>query len=202
MTKKVVIIGSGLVGCLWALLLRRKGLDVEVYEKRSDLRLTSSYSGRSINLILTSRGMKALRLAGLEREALQLSTPVYGRMMHSKNGDLAYQAYGLENERNLSISRKDLNLFLLQAAEKAGAKFYFEHSLQNIEFHDKIAEFSNGQKVPFEVLFGTDGANSQVRHQLVEKMSHLFHDRMEWLGADYKELFIAKNEKLDRKSVV
>ena len=135
---KITIIGAGLVGSLWAVLLRRRGFDVDVFEKRSDLRLDTKDSGRSINLIITSRGMHALEKAGLLAEALQLSVPVYGRMIHSKTGELAYQPYGMDNERNLSISRSSLNQFLISAAEKAGVKFHFSHDLESLDFSKKM----------------------------------------------------------------
>jgi kynurenine 3-monooxygenase len=196
--RKITIMGAGLVGCLWAHLLRLRGFEVDVFEKRGDLRTTSTYSGRSINLILTSRGMKALRAAGLEKEALALSTPVYGRMIHPLNGDLQLQPYGLEQERNLSISRKDLNLFLLEAAARSGARFHFEHSLEDIDLIEKNLIFSGGRRASFDLLFGTDGAGSQVRKALTQKKPEIFQERMEWLGADYKELFIPAGSSLKK----
>ena len=38
-----------------ALALKKKGYDVDLYEKRSDMRLDDYEGGRSINLIATSR---------------------------------------------------------------------------------------------------------------------------------------------------
>lgn len=198
---KVTIIGAGLVGSLWAVLLKRRGFDVDVFEKRSDLRLDTKDSGRSINLIITSRGMHALEQAGLLDEALRLSVPVYGRMMHSKTGELAYQPYGMDNERNLSISRSSLNQFLITASEKAGVKFHFNHDLKNIDFSQKTIQFSNGQNVFYEKLFGTDGAGSKVRKQLVTQFPNHFKEQTEWLEADYKELFLPKPNSLDPKAL-
>ena len=59
---KTVIVGAGLCGSLLALRLAQRGYKVEVYESRPDLRTTDISAGRSINLALSDRGLKALRL--------------------------------------------------------------------------------------------------------------------------------------------
>ena len=199
--KKITIIGAGLVGSLWALLLRKRNFEVEVFEKRSDIRKEVKDSGRSINLIVTSRGMQALALAQVLGDVLKLCVSVFGRMIHTKSGDLAYQPYGQENEKNLSISRTALNQFLINAAEKAGAKFYFDHSLIEIDFKNRNVNFANGKNSSYEILFGTDGAGSLVRKNLVQQFPASYIEKSEWLSADYKELFLPKPNSLDKKAL-
>lgn len=199
MKNKVTIIGAGLVGSLWAVLLRKRNIDVTVFEKRPDPRLSHGDAGRSINLVITSRGVNALEKAGLLQKALDLAVPVYGRMIHPKAGELAYQPYGKEGERNLSISRGSLNQFLIEEAERAGAKIYFNHSLENIDFTNKVIHFSGGEKHSYDLLFGTDGAGSAVRKQLAHQ--NLTQETTEWLPADYKELFLPAPNSLDKKAL-
>lgn len=197
----VTIMGAGLVGSMWALLLRKRGIEVHVYEKRSDMRLSKEEVGRSINLIVTSRGMHALEQAGVLQKALNLVVPVYGRMMHPKSGELVYQAYGQSGEHNLSVSRSSLNRFLIEEAEKAGAKFHFNQAVTDIDFEHKNLIFSDQQQVSYETLFGTDGAGSVVRKKLVQKFPDTFQENTEWLSADYKELFLPAPNNLDKKSL-
>jgi kynurenine 3-monooxygenase len=109
---KIVIIGAGLVGSLWAVILKKRGHDVTLFERRSDIRKLNSTEDRSINLIITSRGLNGLSMAGLLEEAIKLSVPILGRMMHSKMGETQFQPYGNSDECNFSISRSDLNKFL------------------------------------------------------------------------------------------
>ena len=57
---KVHVVGSGLVGTLMAIFLARKGYAVELYERRADMRKAGAAGGRSINLVITSRGLQAV----------------------------------------------------------------------------------------------------------------------------------------------
>ncbi len=115
------IIGGGLASCLLACYLRRRGIAVDVFEARPDMRNNHGLAGRSINLVLTSRGMDALERVGLLSSILKLCTPVYGRTLHLLNGETAYQAYGPdESYCNYSISRSELNIELMNAAEALG----------------------------------------------------------------------------------
>lgn len=187
----VMIVGAGLVGSLWAVLLRKQGHEVLLFERRSDLRKQQGGAGRSINLVMTSRGLQGLEKAGLLEEGRKLAVPVYGRMIHTKTSDVVYQAYGQSNECNWSISRGELNKFLVNAAEEAGAKIHFEHELQELDPAAKKIVFKTpaGEKsFSYEVLFGADGAGSRVRKELAKKFPQDFTERTDWLEADYKEL--------------
>lgn len=191
MDKKVVIVGAGLVGSLWAVLLRREGYAVDLFEKRSDPRKAGAAAGRSINLVMTSRGLHGLEHAGLRDKGLELSVPVFGRMMHGRDSSLAYQPYGRANECNYSISRSDLNRFLIDEAESAGARLFFEHELTDLNPQQGQATFghqSSSTVVRFNTLFGADGAGSNVRHALCATNTKRFIENTTWLEADYKEL--------------
>jgi kynurenine 3-monooxygenase len=188
----MTIVGAGLVGSLWAILLRQQGFDVEVYERRSDMRKAQASAGRSINLVITSRGLNGLQMAGLREDVTKLAVAVYGRMIHTPAGEQVYQAYGKANEYNLSISRDALIRFLITAAENAGVRFHFEHELEAINVVEKrltvtSAQTSEAQReVAFEILFAADGAGSRVRKCLAKTEDLV--ESTEWLEADYKEL--------------
>jgi len=62
----VAVIGSGLVGPLHAIMLAQKGLLVDLYEARQDIRRLKHVGGHSINIALSVRGREALRAVGLE----------------------------------------------------------------------------------------------------------------------------------------
>lgn len=189
--RKVTIVGAGLVGSLWAVFLRRRGHTVSVYERRRDPRKHLTDGGRSINLVITSRGLYGLERAGMLKMAMDLAVPVYGRMIHTKSGQTMYQAYGQQNECNYSISRAMLNRALIDEAEKLGAKMFFDHDLTALDLEGKRCTFSTSRgpaESSYDLLFGTDGAGSRVRKQLVDQVPKEFQDRIDWLEADYKEL--------------
>ena len=101
---EAVIVGGGLIGSLLAVMLAKRGYSVDLYERFNDPRKVSAAEGRSINLVLTTRGLRALHRVGLS-DVMKLCVPVKGRMMHSVEGELTYQPYGQENQWNNSISR-------------------------------------------------------------------------------------------------
>ena len=101
--------------------LARRGKAVELFERRPDMRKRQISAGRSINLAISVRGLHALAQVGLEQEALAHAIPMPGRMIHARDGGLAFQAYGKDDSQCIhSISRGFLNRMLLDAAEKTG----------------------------------------------------------------------------------
>ncbi len=74
--RSVTIIGAQAWLALYGLFFCAKEIsDVSVYGKRSDMRLSQEEVGRSINLVITSRGVHALEQAGLLQKALDLVVP-------------------------------------------------------------------------------------------------------------------------------
>ena len=124
--KKISIVGGGLVGSLLSIYLSKQGAIVSVFDKRSDLRLDINSTGRSINLALSDRGIQALKKIGISNSILEIAMPMYKRIMHSKNGDLTEQFYGTQNQAIYSISRKELNIKLINIAEAHSVKFFFQ----------------------------------------------------------------------------
>src|SRR5688572_14387560 len=113
----VNIIGAGLAGSLLAVLLAKRGFQVDVYERRRDPRLGPVDSGRSINLALASRGIRGLKLAGVLERVMPLAIPMRGRMVHEHDGSAELQMYGVRPEEVIySVSRADLNRALIEAA--------------------------------------------------------------------------------------
>jgi kynurenine 3-monooxygenase len=90
----ITLIGSGLTGPLLAIELKKRGHAVRLYERRPDMRRVKMSAGRSINLALSTRGIHALRAAGIWGEMQKIIIPMRGRMMHALSGDLTFMPYG------------------------------------------------------------------------------------------------------------
>lgn len=193
--KKITIAGAGLVGSLLSVLLGKRGYEVTILERRDDMRGEEVDSGRSINLALSSRGIHALKMAGLMDEVEQLLIPMRGRMLHLENGEQEFMAYGQRpNETIYSVSRRDLNCLMMTAAEEADpVEIVFGQKLATIEFEDQMLAVLDIAKdevrnETFEMLIGADGAGSRTRRALMPVVNG--HSTSEFLDHDYKELEI------------
>jgi kynurenine 3-monooxygenase len=108
--KNIAIVGAGLVGSLLSIYLRRRGYNITVFERRPDMRLNTVGAGRSINLALSARGIKALEEVGLSDIIREIAIPMHGRMMHDLKGNLSFLPYGKEGQFINSVSRSALNI--------------------------------------------------------------------------------------------
>jgi kynurenine 3-monooxygenase len=194
--KKIAIVGAGLVGSLQAILLAKKGYQVQVLENRPDLRKAKFIGGRSINLALSDRGWKALDLAGVSDKIRTFALPMYKRCMHDLKGNLTYQPYGLDNEAIYSVSRSLLNQTLMNEAEHYdNVEYLFNLKCKDVDLRDNTLVMQNGEKqietYKFDKLFACDGAFSAVRGRLQRTVG--FNYQQNYLGHGYKELEIPAN---------
>lgn len=98
---------------------------MQIFELRSDLRKADISAGKSINLALSTRGWKAFKTVGVEKEIEAIALPMYGRTMHDLEGKLTYQPYGQEKQAIYSVSRAGINCKMMDIAENYGnAKFF------------------------------------------------------------------------------
>ena len=198
MSKNVTIIGAGLVGSLLSIYLTKRGYRVSIYERRSDMRKTAISAGRSINLALSDRGIRALEEVGIMDDIRQIAIPMHGRYMHQVDGSHSYQAYGKEGQYINSVSRGELNRKLMDLAEKNGVDIHFNHRCDHINWSDYAIRFTDTEKnkevnTTQDLIFGSDGAFSAAR------LSHMLqHDRFQYqqyyIDFGYKELTIPPGE--------
>lgn len=196
MARSVTILGAGLVGSLLAVLMRKRGYEVTVYERRPDMRKASMSAGKSINLAMSARGWKALDMAGLRKDIEDLAIPMTGRYMHQPDGAGVYQPYGTNNEAIYSVSRGELNRKLMTLAEEVGATIHFSHRCNKVDVQTNTAYFEdadgNEKVVSADLLFGSDGAFSALRnsYQLLDRTNLTQH----YIEHGYKELCIPPDE--------
>jgi kynurenine 3-monooxygenase len=190
----VAIAGAGLAGSLLAIYLGRRGFEVDVYERRADPRtLAEEASGnRSINLGLSTRGIRALTDAGVIDRVMEGAVPARGRVIHGADGSLTYQPYGKDDREILhSISRRELNIALIDEAERApGVRFHYGTRCTAIDRDTGRMRLrgEDGRDVVAraEVIVGADGAFSRVRQQMQRGERAAF--QQEFMDWGYKEL--------------
>src|SRR5881394_2242859 len=168
MAGNVIIIGAGLAGSLLAIYLAKRGIAVDVYEARGDMRLEEVAAGRSINLALSDRGIAALREVGMDRYMLAEAVPMYGRMIHSVSGETKLLPYsGRKGEYINSVSRAGLNIALMNEAEKyEGVQFIFNERCVDFDCASGEAMFESGRSRRADTVIATDGAGSAVRQSM------------------------------------
>lgn len=192
-SNRITIVGAGLAGSLLAVLLAKRGLKVDLFERFPDQRRTAIPAGRSINLALAERGRSALRGAGLLESVDAFAIPMAGRMLHEPGEEPRLQRYGQRDDEVIySVHRAKLNRHLLDAAEAAGAATHFERRLESADFEAGIARFVDRQGAVHEhhseVVIGADGAGSAVRTAMNEVAG--IGASEEALDHGYKELTI------------
>ncbi len=195
-SQTIHIIGGGLVGPLATVYLAQRGFRVALYERRPDMRRVDISAGRSINLAVTSRGLKALEEIGLKQAVLDIAIPMRGRMLHSLEGQTTFVAYGQrDSEVIYSVSRGSLNKLLL---DKADSHEHVEIAFNRrcldcdlaagaLTFADE--ETNRQETVNAGVVLGTDGAGSVLRHAMGRDLER-YQQSEEVLGHGYKELHI------------
>lgn len=193
----VAVVGGGLVGCLLGVYLRKHGFEVTIYESRADPRLKEE-TGRSINLIMSSRGIHALTSVdqSLAARVMSVTTKVAGRTLHTGVDTVKYQAYGPDASYcNFSVSRWELNKVLMDAAQEAGCTIVFNHPIAHLDvpsgtlyfyLYDHVSTTLYQKKVVAAHVFGCDGGGSRVRQALEGYLKS--PRRAENLGYGYKEL--------------
>jgi kynurenine 3-monooxygenase len=190
----ITIVGAGPAGCLLGILLARSGAEVDIYERRTDPRRAPPEAGRSINLALAARGIRALNAAGVMGTLSPALVMMRGRMLHETGKADQFHPYGQrEQEVIWSVSRATLTTRLVEAAAALpnlrlnfeqqcvgyrGAGVLAMRDLRDAREYDVIAER----------IVGADGAGSRLRHALADLRGFTVTEAR--LPHDYKELVI------------
>ena len=208
MAPPLAILGGGLAGHLLALVLARRGLPVTVYDRgpapiaadaaRSNAAdaarcASPDSSGRSINLALAARGMRALEQVGALEAMRPLLLPMRGRIVHDVDGTTRFLPYGqTANECIWSVSRAALNERLQSLArERGGIDYRFGHECTGFDAatHRLRLRAPGGETtIQPDMLLAADGAGSVVRRDLAA--AGRIEAREELLDHGYKELLI------------
>lgn len=194
--KDIAIAGAGLVGTLLGIYLKKKNYNVTIFDRSEDIRKVK-FSGRSINLAMSTRGWHALDEVGIGDEIRKIAIPMDKRAIHLKDGSLSFQPYGINGEAIYSISRGGLNRMMIDLAEKAGVHFEFNQKIWDVNLETATLYIGENEHGPFEnrqfdQIFGADGAFSRIRHRM--QRQNRFNYSQYFLNIGYKELTIPANE--------
>jgi kynurenine 3-monooxygenase len=208
--KTATIIGSGLVGSLWAVYLAKAGYKVNTFDRRSDLRNVKLSAGKSINLATSARGWKALDALGIGDAIREIAIPMYSRTIHALDGTISNLPYGKENQAIYSVSRGEINAKLLEIAgklENVNLNFnvdcvYAETKTGKFKLkNNKTGEETEHQS---DLLFASDGAFSAVRYHGFQKLDRFSYSQ-NYIEDGYREILLPANadgtHKLEKNSL-
>jgi kynurenine 3-monooxygenase len=200
MRDKITLVGAGLAGSLLSMYVAKRGLQVDMYERRPDMRRVQIEAGRSINLALSTRGIHALKDVGLQEKIMTIAIPMKGRMIHSVDGELTFQRYGKDDTEVIyATSRADLNKELMTEAEAYGnvrIRFGQRCTGMNLETSELMLcdEYTGKEKlIQAGIVIGTDGSASAIRLEM-QKIGR-FNLSQSYLEYGYKELLIPSGSK-------
>jgi kynurenine 3-monooxygenase len=116
-------------------------------------------------------------------------------MMHSATSELTFQPYGKDEAEVInSISRAELNIALMNAAEEHGVKIHFQKrctgfDLKTATLQVRDERTGSARTIEPSVVIGCDGSASAIRGEML-KMNR-FNFSQQYLDYGYKELTIA-----------
>ncbi|MFQ5629675.1 MAG: FAD-dependent oxidoreductase [bacterium] len=194
-SNKTILVGAGLSGSLLSIYLAMRGYEVDIFERRPDMRNTEISAGRSINMALSTRGIFALQEVDVLDEIMRQAIPMCGRMVHAIDGELSFLPYGKDDSEVIySISRGGLNMALMDAAEKKhGVTIQFNEKCTGMNLETGEAQFYNAvqkisKKINTGTIIGTDGSASAIRMAMFAMPR--FNYSQQYIEHGYKELSI------------
>lgn len=189
------ILGAGQCGTLLTAMLASQVDSIDLYERNSDPRVGGTSAGRSINLALAARGIRALESAHVMPFVEPLLVPMRGRMVHNVDGSNDFLPYGhRDDEQIFSVSRGHLNQVLLDAAEeRSNVRIHFQHEVRAYDPTRSVAivrdlAANTDVELAGQALIAADGAGSVVRNAYAD--TSLIGASEARLEHGYKELSI------------
>ncbi|HEV8580110.1 MAG TPA: NAD(P)/FAD-dependent oxidoreductase [Thermoanaerobaculia bacterium] len=196
--QRVSVVGAGLGGAMMAIYLARRGFEVDVFERRPDLRALD-VPGPSMNLGLSRRGIESLRRVGLAKTVLAMGIPMTGRIIHDIEGRTAFQPYGRNGDQVIhALQRNDINRALLEALGACdNVRLRFETRCSGLDRDTGTARFlDNAGRETSEtadVWVGADGLYSTIRQTMQRGLRADY--QQEYLDWGWKELRIPSGPK-------
>ena len=169
--------GGGIGGLATAIALRRAGLDVEVFERSSEL------SEVGAGLMIWPNGTRSLRSLGVEIHALKVSRILlstwHGRPILEYPMDTISERYGSDVA---FVHRRALQAGLAATFGKEGLHLATEVSDFEQDETEVRIRLADGAVVSGDVLVGADGLRSAVRRRLLGDGDPVYLGSTVWRG--------------------
>lgn len=180
MTETVDIIGAGIGGLTTALMLKQKGLNVNIFESSAEIKPVGA------GIILANNAMQVLRKLGLQDEIEKAGNMIsYMKITDPQLKNISVvdlteyeKKYGVHN---IAIHRGELQEILANAIGSDNIKL--SKRLSKIE-KAKLFKltFEDGSTMESKFVIGADGIKSVVRNQLFDESTLRNANQICWRG--------------------
>jgi 2-polyprenyl-6-methoxyphenol hydroxylase-like FAD-dependent oxidoreductase len=167
--RRAVVIGGSMSGLLAALMLRKRGFTVDIYE-----RVSTELSGRGAGIVAQPALFRALRELGLGVAELGVETQT--RKVLDSDGRLVVE---MECPQTLTAWER---VYRILRDGFPPEHYHRGVGLQSFEQTPRavLAQFSDGNEAEADLLVGADGIRSSVRQQLVPELAPLYAGYVAW----------------------
>jgi 2-polyprenyl-6-methoxyphenol hydroxylase-like FAD-dependent oxidoreductase len=177
-TRNALVIGGSMSGLLAALLLRRHGWDVHVFE-----RVENELAGRGAGIVAQPELIETLR--GLGIDAADLGVAITTRKILDSSGRFAGEILCPQVltawER---VYRALRDAFPPERYHRGRGVKSFEQTERSV-----VAHFSDGGAAEGDLLVGADGLRSTVRQQCLPELSPLYAGYVAWRALIAEQAF-------------
>lgn len=171
--RRAVVIGGSMGGLFAALLLRRAGWHVEVFE-----RIGNELAGRGAGIVTHEELFGVLRHAGIAANPAELGVAVPGRRVFDPAGNVVGE---LPLDQVLTSWGR---LYALLRGALPDEHYHYNKNLDRIEELETgvVAQFNDGTSAEANLLVGADGLFSTVRKQFLPEVKPQYVGYVAWRG--------------------
>jgi 2-polyprenyl-6-methoxyphenol hydroxylase-like FAD-dependent oxidoreductase len=168
-SKRAIVIGGSMSGLLSALLLRRAGWDVAIYE-----RVEGELSGRGAGIV--AQPELIARLQGLGLKTAELGVRIDSRKILNRAGELTRRFDCAQ------VATAWERVYRLLRDAFPASHYHRGKSLSAFtqDPYAVTAHFSDGETVSADLLVGADGIRSTVRQQCLPDVTQLYAGYTAW----------------------
>ena len=182
--RRAIVIGGSMSGLLSALLLRRAGWDVDIYE-----RVEGELSGRGAGIV--AQQQLIARLRGLGLETADLGVHIVKRQIIDAQGrvtrEIECPQVATAWERVYRLLR---DAFPPERYHRGKGLSHFTQDARAVQAH-----FSDGETVEADLLVGADGIRSTVRQQCQPEVVPLYAGYSAWRALIAEDAFPPETHK-------
>lgn len=179
--KKVLIVGGGIGGLSTAIAMRKKGVEVDLVEVKSEWTVVG------VGIIQPSNALRALSHIGLSQRCIDNGWPFEGWQLFDEAGTLmgAVPTPRAENSDcppNNGITRPLLHTMLSETSIALGVNIQLGMSVEAIEQSAGLATvtFTDGRQVDYDLVVGADGIYSKIRDLIFDETEIKFVGQAVW----------------------